>query len=347
MLKKKSLVSLLGLICLLVGIGSFAQEAHAEGAEFTVTAQYGAGQTDASLGYFSIKAEKGQSYPITVNVQNLNTQEANDFDAKLVAASTSNNGTIDYTPSHQKMVKTKAPLLPDLAPKVERKQSFTLAPGASKEITFNLKVPDKGFKGTLLGSVYVKRTSNHEAQKKGFGINNSFAMTVPALLSQNFDKKITPKLSVTMAKLEANGGVPQVVGQIANSEPTMFGKIKLNAWVTKKNQTKKLYQKSANKLSMAPRSTFEYAIDTNNQILPKGQYTYHVKMVSGKKTFNLKRNFTVDGAAREQVNKTLINPEKPGINWWLWGSLGILLLLVIALIAYLIGRKRGAGEHDA
>ncbi|MSD84682.1 DUF3324 domain-containing protein (plasmid) [Lactobacillus curvatus] len=347
MLKKKSLVSLLGLVCLLVGISSFTQDVHAEGAEFTVSPQYGAGQTDTSLGYFSIKVEKGQSYPITVNVQNLNTQEANNFDAKLVVASTSNNGLIDYTPSHQKMVKTKAPFLPDLAAKAERNQSFTLARGASKAITFNLKVPGKGLKGTLLGSVYVKRTSNHETQKQGFGINNSFAMTVPVLISQDFDRKITPKLSLTMAKLKANSGVPQVVGQIANSEPTMFGKIKLNAWVTKKNQTKRLYQKNANKLSMAPRSTFNYAIDTNNQILPEGQYTYHVKMVSGKKTFLLKRNFTVDGRTREQINKTLINPEKSGINWWLWGSLGILLLLVIASIAYLIGRKRGAGEHGA
>jgi len=344
--KKKVLITMLSLMCLLVGIGSFAQAVHAEGAEFTVTPEYGLGQTDASLGYFAIKAEKGQTYPITVNVQNLNTKKTNDFNAQLVAASTSNSGSIDYTPTHQKMVKTKAPLLPDLVSKEARKQSLTLAPGASKKVTFNVKIPQNGFKGTILGSVYVKRTSNNEPQKKGFGIKNSFAMTVPIVVTQDFDQKITPRLTLTKTKVDSSSGVPQVVGQIANHEPTMFGQIKMHAWITKKNQTKKIYRKNAEKLSMAPRSTFNYAIETNNKILPKGHYTYHVKMVSGKKTFNLKQHFTVDGATREQVNKTLIDPEKPGINWWLWGSLGILLLLVIALVAYLIGRKRGVGEHD-
>lgn len=346
MFKKKGLIVLLGLMCLLVGIGSFAQAVQAEGAEFTVTPEYGLGQTDASLGYFAIKAEKGQTYPITVNVQNLNMKKTNDFNAQLVAASTSNSGSIDYTPTHQKMVKTKAPLLPDLVSKEARKQSLTLAPGASKKVTFKVKVPRAGFRGTILGSVYVKRMSNNEPQKQGFGIKNSFAMTIPIVMTQDFNRKITPKLTLTKTKLISNGGVPQVVGQIANHEPTMFGQIKMYAWITQKNDTKKLYQKNAEKLAMAPRSTFNYAIETNNKILPKGQYTYHVKMVSGKKTFNLKQRFTVDGANREQVNKTLIDPEKPGINWWLWGSLGILLLLGIVLGAYLIGRKRGVGEHD-
>ncbi|MGV3338076.1 hypothetical protein [Latilactobacillus curvatus] len=58
MLKKKSLVSLLGLICLLVGIGSFTQNVHAEGAEFTVTAQYRTGQTDASWDIFQLKLKR-------------------------------------------------------------------------------------------------------------------------------------------------------------------------------------------------------------------------------------------------------------------------------------------------
>lgn len=346
LLKKKSLIVIFGLMFLVLGMGGFAQKVQAEGAEFTVTPEYGVGQTDKSLGYFSIKAENSQTYPLTVNVQNLNTKQANDFDAQLVAASTSNNGNIVYTPGSQVMAKSKAPLLPNLVAKADRKQSFTLEAGASKNITFNIKIPKNGFKGTILGSIYVKRTSSHETQKKGFGINNSFAMTTPAIVSQDFDTKIMPKLSLTSAKLESGSGVPQVIGRIQNSEPVMFGQIKMNAWITKKDQSKKLYKKSAEKLSMAPRSTFDYAIDTNNELLPKGQYTYHVKMVSGKKTFNLKRNFTVDGATREQVNETLINPDK-GINWWLWGSLGILLVLVIALIAYLIGRKRGVGEHDA
>ena len=348
LLKKRNIIAVFGLLCLLLGMGGLTQKVHAEGAEFSVNPVYTDGQTDKRLGYLSIKADDAKTYPLTVEVQNLNTKQSNTFDAQLVAASTTDNGTIDYTPGKQVMVKSKAPLLPDLVAKADRKQSFTIDAGATKKVTFQVKIPKKGFKGTILGSIYVKRTSSQQSEKKGFGVTNSFAMTVPTVLSQDFGQKITPKLSITMAKLESgSGGVPQVVARIANHDPVMFGQIKMNAWITKQGQTKKLYKKNAEKLAMAPRSTFKYAIDTNNKLLPKGKYTYHVKMVSGKKTFNLKRNFTVDGAAREQVNKTLVNPEKPGINWWLWGSLGILLVLVIALIAYLIGRKRGVGEHDA
>ncbi|WP_436667636.1 DUF916 and DUF3324 domain-containing protein [Latilactobacillus sakei] len=349
MLKKRNLIAVLSMMALLVGIGMGLHPAQAaDGAEFTITPVYGAGQSDKAAGYFSITAKPGESYPLTVNVQNLNTKQANDFDAQVVKASTSNSGTIDYGVSTQKMTKTKAPFLPDLVSKATRKQSITLEPGASKNVTFQVKVPEKGFKGLILGSVYVKRTSTHQTTpKKSFGIQNAFAMTVPVLISQDLNNRPTPKVVLTSAKLVASSGVPQVTGRIANTAPTMFGKIKINAWVTKRGQTKKLYQKKADKYEMAPRSTFLYSIDTNNQLLPVGRYTMHVKMTSGKKTFNSKHNFTVDGAAREKVNQQLNNPEKPGPNWWLWGSLIALLILVVALIAYLVGRKRGVGNHDA
>lgn len=338
---------MLGILGLLVGIGSFMPKVHAEGAEFTITPQFGAGQTDSSVGYFSIKADDDQTYPLTVNVQNLSTKTEHTFTAKLVAASTTNSGSIDYTPNNQLMTKSKAPLLPDLAAtKSDRKQTFTLEPGASKDITFNVKVPKKGFKGTILGSVYVKRASSETTQKSGVGINNQFAMTMPVILAQNFDQKVKPKLSLTMAKMKSGTGAPQVVGRIENSAPTMFGQIKMHAWLTKQGQTKKLYQKSATKLAMAPRSTFEYAIDTNNKLLPAGKYTYYVKMKSGEKTFNLKHNFTVDQATRQNVNKSMINPDK-SINWWIWGPVAVLIILAIALLAYFIGKKRSAGDHEA
>lgn len=79
--------------------------AHAEeGAGFTVTPVLGKGQTDPAAGYFSIKGEQNESYPVTVAVQNLTENENQDFDVQLVQATTSNNGHIDYTPSSKKMI---------------------------------------------------------------------------------------------------------------------------------------------------------------------------------------------------------------------------------------------------
>lgn len=328
-----------------MGFVNSAHQVSADGAEFTISPVYNQGQTDKSLGYFSVEARNGKTYPLTVNVQNLSNRQISKFEASVIHASTSNGGNIDYTPSKSKMVNKQAPLLPDLVNKKQNKQEFLLMPNESKNITFKVKIPSDGFKGTILGSVYVKKVSSIEKQNKNFGIKNSFAMTVPAIFSKDFSKKITPKLSLSVAKMESYSGVPYVFGRIDNNEPTMFGKIKLNAWVTKKGHADKLYENTSKNLSMAPYSTFKHAIYTSNNILPKGKYTYYAEIASGDKYFHLKKDFTVDSKNRNKVNSTLINAEK-GFNWWLWGSLTVFILAIITLISYLIGKKIENNKHS-
>ena len=131
--------------------------AHAEeGAGFTVTPVLGKGQTDPTAGYFSIKGEQNESYPVTVAVQNLTENENQDFDVQLVQATTSNNGHIDYTPSSKKMI-AGGLSLKDLVEEKKATQKVTVAAGQTKNITFNLKLPQDNIKGTVLGSVYVRK----------------------------------------------------------------------------------------------------------------------------------------------------------------------------------------------
>ncbi|MCM0583381.1 DUF916 and DUF3324 domain-containing protein [Weissella diestrammenae] len=345
MLKKLKLMTWLSVAGLLLGLVSTVPHVHAEGADFTVSPVYGSGQTQNDLGYFSLKTDAGKTYQLTVTVQNLDTKNANQFKAQLVTASTSNTGAIDYTPSKQKMVKGAKTLLPSLTSKADRSQKFSIEPGQSKNVTFNVKIPKKGYRGTILGSVYVKKVTKTETTNQSFGIKNTFAMTVPAVLTQDPDETISPKVALTKAGLDTSGGQPQISGRIENSEPVMFGKIKMDAWVTKRGQTKRLYEKQAKDLAMAPQSTFNYAIDTKNVVPAKGTYTLHVKMVSGKKTFNLARNFTIDGTTRQKISKRLANSESiPYI--WLWGLLAVILIVLIALGAYLLGRRRSVEKDD-
>lgn len=311
--------------------------AHAQGADFTVNPVYSADQTDKKLGYIDLKVGDKKDYPISVNVQNMDKNEAASYTVSLVNATTNDNGSVNYTPSKQGLVKSDAPLLKDLVPKKVRSQKITLKAGENKNVSFNLKIPAKNFKGQILGSVYVLRNSKSLQEKKQFGINNRFAMTIPVMLTQADSQVKLPELTMTKAFVTEKVGQPQVAARIQNASPLLFGKIKMVASVAKVGQEKTLYTKNVKNYAMAPRSMFDFKINTGKKALKPGKYVYKVKLQSGKREFNLKKNFVVKNADQNVVNKRI-----PGnhIAWWLIGSIGVVILIAIISIAYWLGRRK-------
>lgn len=125
--------------------------------------------------------------------------ENQDFDVQIVQATTSNNGHIDYTPSSKKLM-AGGPFLKDLIEDKKENQKVRVAAGQTKNITFNLKLPQDNIEGTVLGSVYVRKVPQETAKSKGVGVRNAFAMTIPVITSEDFNKKIAPKLELTNAR---------------------------------------------------------------------------------------------------------------------------------------------------
>lgn len=311
--------------------------AHAQGADFTVNPVYSADQTDKSLGYIDLKVNDKKDYPISVNVQNMDKNEAGSYTVSLVNATTNDNGDVNYTPSKQNLVKSSDPLLKDLVPKNMRSQKITLKAGENKTVSFNLKLPAKNFKGQILGSVYVLRNSKNLQEKKQFGINNRFAMTIPVMLTQANAQVKLPKLTMTKAFVTEKSGQPQIAARIQNASPLLFGKIKIAASVSKAGQEKALYTKNVKDYAMAPRSIFNFKIDTGKRALKPGKYVYKVNLKSGKRDFHLKKNFVVKKAEQNVINKRIPGNHKA---WWLLGSVGVIILIVIISIAYWLGRRK-------
>lgn len=312
-----------------------------EGAGFTVTPILGTGQIDQSLGYFAIKVEREKTYPVTVNVQNLTESQNETFEVYLVKATTTNAGRIDYTPSEKKDNINGLYLKDILVNKKDEVQKFNLAPEKDKNISFNLKIPRDGIEGTILGSVYVKKIPKIDQKVDGTGVRNTFAMTIPVMLSEGFSKKVTPELSLKDAKLESSAGTPGLVGTVENSSPSMFGQISIEAWVTEKGKNTKLYNSKNNKYEMAPYSSFEYTIDTKNNIPKSGEYTYHVQMKSGDKVFSLDKDFTINRKGRETINEKLINKEENTQPFWMLYVALIVLGIIIIVGGYFLWKKRG------
>lgn len=340
MIKKLNIKVLSFLSLLFIGVFVSNYAFAEEGSEFTISPTYGEGQTDKSLGYFSIKGDKGKKIPIKINIQNLNTSESSEFEILIVPATTTNNGRISYTPNEQKKASNELIQLDDLFSKEDKYQKLKVEANETKEITCNLRVPEEGIKGTVLGSIYVKKIPKEKKTSKGMGIKNVFAMTIPIVISQDFEKKVAPKLSLTNAKIKSDTGVPTIVGEVSNSAPAMFGEINISAWVTKKDKDQKLYEKESANYEMAPNSVFEYGIETDNHLLNSGRYTYHMIMKSGEKTFNLSKDFVVKDKEREQVNEHLLDSETTDYKLWIIIGISLFLVIIISFIAYRLGQKR-------
>ncbi len=238
------------------------------------------------------------------------------------------------------------PFLKDLVEDKKETQKVTVAAGQTKNITFNLKLPQDNIEGTVLGSVYVRKVPQEIAKSKGVGVRNAFAMTIPVIISEDFNKKIAPKLELTNAQMKSDTGVPNVVGEVSNQAPSMLGQIKVKAWVTEKGKMDKLYQSQSEKYEMAPYSSFEYAIDTNNHLLKPGKYTYHMLMKSGDKNFDMARDFRVDSKNGETVNNKLLEGEKSNTNLWWIIAIVIGVSIIIFLGAYGLGKRKGDTDNN-
>lgn len=222
--------------------------------------------------------------------------------------------------------------------KNQRRQTYQLTPKEERTITFHLKIPPKGFSGTILGSLYTKRLTDDNPKAKNMSFQNRFAMSNPVSLSEDFNQPRFPKLSLTTVKMTNHGGLPKLTTSIHNKSPYMFGNIKLDAKLYKRNRTQILFQQSVKNYEMAPSSTLDYTMPIGTRPLLPSRYTIQVTLSSGEKKFPLQRHFTISRKEEKQIDKNMTNKAQP--NYVLWLIIIILVGVITALVFYTFRRKR-------
>lgn len=345
MITIKQMCTILSKLGLTTGVGilsllyfSLVPVHAADGAQFATTPVFAVNQNPDNLDYFSLTVSPNQTVPVAVTVNNLSPDKTHRFSTELVAATTSPSGKIDYTLSNQPRNWSDKPLLPDLVAKNQRRQTYQLTPKEERTITFHLKIPPKGFSGTILGSLYTKRLTDDNPKAKNMSFQNRFAMSNPVSLSEDFNQPRFPKLSLTTVKMTNHGGLPKLTTSIHNKSPYMFGNIKLDAKLYKRNRAQILFQQSVKNYEMAPSSTLDYAMPIGTRPLLPGRYTIQVTLSSGEKKFHLQRNFTISRKEEKQIDKNMTNKARP--NYVLWLIIIILVGVITALVFYTFRRKR-------
>lgn len=184
---------LLVLLGTLLGLAPTAQAANT-GADFTIKPVYPSNQVDGALGYFRLKVHPDQAGSIGLKIENYGAVDQN-LTITPTKATTNDVGQIDYTPAKRKLDRSAQYNLPQL---LSEKQTITVPAKTTKTVTFTYKIPQKGFKGTLLGGFYVY--SNTRETGKSSNVINHYAMVLGISMSQNAPHRLAPQLKMGVSQ---------------------------------------------------------------------------------------------------------------------------------------------------
>lgn len=292
-------------------------------------------QSEAS--YYDLKVKPGEEQSLVFKLKNTSDEPVNVI-VEANKATTNKNGAIDYSKHDVKILGT-----PSFEELVSKSQEVTLKPKEEREVTFQLKVPDKGFKGTVLGGFYCyENLKGKEGDNGGFQLRNRFAYTIGAKLVCT-DADIIPDIRLTGVVPGLDDGYLAMIATLENPEPVLMSKLKMKATIIEK-KGKKVLHEFHRKLSFAPQTKVDFPLSLNNEPLKKGKYELQMVIQNDKgKKWNLQKEFEVKDEDKK-LNKKAVEVKESKNNDFVYPMLLTLFLIVILSLIYYIYRLKHKKE---
>ncbi|WP_077275810.1 DUF916 and DUF3324 domain-containing protein [Vagococcus penaei] len=320
-----------------VPTANFAAEQKDEALSFKMNIVPPDSQKDKKTSYFDLKVKPNETLDLKINVSNTGNDKKK-IRVTPTNAQTNQNGVIDYSIPGKDYKPDSTLKFPFTSLVDGGEQTVEIDGGKSKEVTFKVKTPSEAFKGLILGGFVADLPDVDQKNEKTEGVKivNKFQV-VKAVMLRESDEKVAPELKMNDVKPALVGYRTAVTANLQNVEPEMFGKMKVDAEVTKKGSTEVIKKEVKEGLEMAPNSNFDYPIMWNNQRLEPGDYTLKLTATSGSKTWPFTKDFTISRDESDKLNKDAVDLAEPeGLPIWVYILIGVLILLVIVIIIIVI-----------
>lgn len=322
-------------------VSTFAEDGKDEALSFTMGVIPADNQINKNATYFDLKVKPKQEQDLKVSVTNTGKKDKK-IRVTPTNATTNQNGLINYA-EQPKDYKDDNTLKYPFVSLVSEAQTVDVPAGTSQELVFKLKAPAESFKGLILGGFVADLPDDGKKDEKGGGgvkIVNKFQVVKAVMLRENEDK-VAPELKLNDVKPALVGYRIAVTANLQNIEPTMFGKMKVDAQVTKKGSKEVIKKEVKEDLEMAPNSNFDFPIMWNNQKLEPGKYTLNLVATSGDKKWPFTKDFEIKKEDSDRLNKEAVDLEEPaGLPLWAYILIGVVVLLLIIIIILLIVKSK-------
>lgn len=346
--KKQSYMYYL-LLTVVLAIALFLPVKTVNGAEedltYTISLEAVDNQINKGATYYDLLVTPSQKQNLTVLVSNTGS-EAKKIRVTPTNAVTNQNGVIDYSRQAKDYVfdsNLKVPFTSMVGPE----QIVEVGPGESKPVVFELSVPETPFVGTILGGFLadLPEEKKEEEESSGVKIVNKFQLVKAVMLREKEDK-VTPDLVLNEVKPSLVSYRTAVTANLQNTQPTMFGKMKVEAEVTRKGQTEVIKSQTVEDMEMAPYSNFDFPIMWDNQPLEAGDYTLNLVATSGEEEWKFTKDFTITAKQRDEINKEAVDLEERDTPYWWYLLIAVLILVVFISLAIFIYYKKKKKKEE-
>lgn len=284
----------------------------------------------SNLGYFDLNLSPGQKQDVQVEVFN-DSDEQIEVAVEINAATTSNIGNINYQQSDN-IDESLTHNIEDIVK--SENENVILAARESKVISFAIEMPEKEFRGILLGGL---RFTLADKDKEIVGIENRFAYTVGMVLSNSPDE-----LPVNLNLMDISVGQlnyrNHILVNLQNDVSRIIDQMDVHAEVYPKNENTILYSSESSGLRMAPNSNFQYGISTDETSFKSGKYTLKLVATADGKEFKWEQDFEISTDEAEAFNKDAILIEEQNNNIWMW--IAFIAVGLCSLLGVLFLRKQ-------
>jgi len=349
---KRNKIYVFFLLLFAIGLGTFS------GGQKTVNATSGdyalkpVGENTDSMnidtGSYMITGTPGQNVELQLMVMN-KADNTRKFMYMVNTAYTNDAGQLRYDKSKvtdpSLKIQTKNTATP-------QKQVFSVPGKTNATLKFNIKVPSKAFKGTLMGGVTVypyKEKAKGTVGANGTLIKNKFSYSIPIQIHQKGAEGEEDKYSIIAVRpgtvSGSDGANPGVLANVHNSANSYAGDLDSKAIVTKKGDKKFKITTNSNNQALAPTSNYNYSISWGKKALQAGNY--HLKLTykapGGLKSWVLNKDFTITNNDAAKYNK--LAGIKPNYLW-LYILLAILALAIILGLGIYLGKRKNNNNNN-
>jgi len=308
---------------------------------FSVKAIIPENQINKNLSYFDLRLSPLETQTIQILVTN-SSKEPIVAHLALNAAATGSNGVIIYSRSDirdESLITSIDDVAKLETPEVE------VAAESSVYVNIDIQMPEDSFDGVILGGIVVtanpeKKETATDESTQSVQIVNEYAYTIGLKISEN-DNYVKPNLNLTSIQPELVNYHTSIIAGIQNDQPIIMSQMSISGEIYTQNASELLYEAALNPASMAPNSTLGFVIDCGNQTLEPGIYRLKLKALWENDEWEWDQEFKITATEASLINEEAVGQvSNTNHSYWLIVLLIIFLIAAIAIIAYLIGRKR-------